>query len=247
MTTKYFRNFENVRYRFGDNESPVLFNNLTAYTDILDQLKDNVSLYNKYTIVSGERPDTLSYKLYGTTDFYWTFYILNDHIRLSGWPLPDFELLYIAKSKYPHRTIVTNTNFANLFPIGQVVTGQQSNTSGAVIAKRPDFGQIIIETTDSFTVGESVQYRDTDNNFQSVVVVTDTLQFNAIHHYEDSDAVYQDLTLFDFNNPGATLTPITFRDRLETRNEELKEIIVLRPGVVTQVASEFNKLHQQRF
>ena len=172
---------------------------------------------------------------------------MNDHIRLSGWPLPDFELLDIAKSKYPHRTIVTNTNFANLFPIGQVVTGQQSNTSGAVIAKRPDFGQIVIETTDSFTVGESVQYRDNESNFQSVIVVADTLQYNSIHHYEDADGVHKDLTLFDFNNPGATLTPVTFRDRLETRNEELKEIIVLRPTVVTQVVSEFNNLHKQRF
>ena len=247
MTTKYFQNFAFVRYRFGDNESPVLFNNITAYTDILDQLKDNVSLYNKYTIVAGERPDTLSYKLYGTTDFYWTFYLLNDHIRLSGWPVPDYELLTTAQSKYPHRTIVTNTNFANIFPIGQVVTGQQSNTSGAVVAKRPDFGQITIETTNNFTVGENIQYRDNDGNFQSVTVVADTFQYNAIHHYEDADGVYQDLTLFDFNNPSSLWTPVTFRDRLEERNEELKEIIVLREGVVTQVASEFNSLHKQRF
>jgi hypothetical protein len=91
MSTKYFKDIGVVNYRFGDNESSVLFNNLTQYIDVIDGLKDNISFYNKYTIVSGDRPDTLSYKLYGTTDYYWTFFLLNDHIRLSGWPVPTYE------------------------------------------------------------------------------------------------------------------------------------------------------------
>ena len=31
MTTKYFKNFESLAYRFGNLEDPVLFNNLTQY------------------------------------------------------------------------------------------------------------------------------------------------------------------------------------------------------------------------
>ena len=47
---KYFNtNFPTVAYSFGDNESPVLFNNLSAYVDIVDQIKDNVaSVIDKY-------------------------------------------------------------------------------------------------------------------------------------------------------------------------------------------------------
>ena len=81
---RFFKNFDIIDYRFGDNEPPVLFNNITQYVDMVDQLKDNVSFYNKYTIVAGERPDTLAYELYGNTDYYWTFYLMNDHIRESG-------------------------------------------------------------------------------------------------------------------------------------------------------------------
>ena len=29
MTTSYFKKFENIIYRFGDNEDPVLFNRLS--------------------------------------------------------------------------------------------------------------------------------------------------------------------------------------------------------------------------
>ena len=71
---RFFKNFDIIDYRFGDNEPPVLFNNISQYVDMVDQLKDNVSFYNKYTIVAGERPDTLAYELYGNTDYYWTFY-----------------------------------------------------------------------------------------------------------------------------------------------------------------------------
>ena len=76
-TSKYFRPFDIVRYNFGDNESPVFMSDLTQYVDLIDQIKDNTSFYNKYTIVSGERPDTLAYELYESTDHYWTFFLLN--------------------------------------------------------------------------------------------------------------------------------------------------------------------------
>ena len=98
--TRFFKNFGLTNYRFGDYESPVLFNNLTQYVDIIDQIKDQTSFYNKYTIVSGERPDTLSQELYGTTDYYWTFYLMNDQLRESGWPILDHELDAYAKKAY---------------------------------------------------------------------------------------------------------------------------------------------------
>lgn len=250
MTTKYFKNFDIVGYRFGDNESPVLFNNLSQYVDIIDDLKNNLTFYNKYTIPSGERPDTLSYKLYGTTDYYWTFFMMNDHVRISGWPVPSYRLLDIAKQKYPYRVVTTNTDFSNLFPIGQVVTGTTSGTTGTVIRKIPDMGQLVIDTggepnVTNFGTTEVLQYFDADGNAQSITLVKESEQYNAIHHYEDADGLWQDLTLFDFDNPNVLWTPITYRDRLETRNDELKEIIILRPDVINSVVTEFNTFLKQ--
>ena len=44
MTTKYFKNFESLAYRFGNLEDPVLFNNLTQYVQLIDEIKTNLSL-----------------------------------------------------------------------------------------------------------------------------------------------------------------------------------------------------------
>ena len=106
MTTKYFKNFNIVGYKFGNETSSVLFDDLSQYVDIIDGLKDNVSFYEQYTVIAGERPDTLSYKLYGTTNYYWTFFLMNDHLRESGWPIPTYDLLDTAKTKYPYRIAI---------------------------------------------------------------------------------------------------------------------------------------------
>ena len=248
---KYFNtNFPTVAYSFGDNESPVLFNNLSAYVDIVDQIKDNVAFYNKYTIQAGDRPDTLSFKLYDTVDYYWTFFLMNDHLRISGWPIPNYDILETAKSKYPYRMVTTNTDISTPFPIGQAVSGNTSGTTGVIKRKILELGQLVIDTGDepntiNFGSTEVISYTDTDGNLQTLTVIKESEQYNAVHHYEDTNGVQQDITLFDFGNPSTSLLPVTYRDRLETRNEELKEIIVLRPDAVVQVVSEFNKLMRQ--
>ena len=79
----FFSNFPIVNYKFGNEVSDTIFQNLTVYVDLIDQIIDNASLYTKYTIQDGERPDSLSYKLYDTVDHYWTFYLLNKKLRIK--------------------------------------------------------------------------------------------------------------------------------------------------------------------
>ena len=145
-TTEFFKNFEFVQYSFGNREDPVLFNNLTQYVDIIDKIKQEVSFLNRYTIVGGDRPDSLSQKLYGTTDHYWTFYLMNDDLRYSGWPVDTNGLLEAAISKYPNRTIVTADDIGALFPVGQVVEGATSGTTGTIIKRNLELGQLVIKT-----------------------------------------------------------------------------------------------------
>ena len=102
-----------------------------------------------------------------------------------------------------------------------------------------------LDTAINFGSTEVISYTDTDGNLQTLTAIKESEQYNAVHHYEDTNGVQQDITLFDFGNPSTSLLPVTYRDRLETRNEELKEIIVLRPDAVVQVVSEFNKLMRQ--
>ena len=89
----YFSNTTLKNYRFGNNEQPVGFQDLTSYVGVVDRLKDNLHFYEQYYILDGDRPDQLSFKLYGESDHYWMFYLLNDHIRERGWPLSENRLV----------------------------------------------------------------------------------------------------------------------------------------------------------
>ena len=57
----YFENFPTVSYQFGVKLPAVAYQNLTAYVDIIDQIKDNIAFYRNYYIQEGDRPDPVSY------------------------------------------------------------------------------------------------------------------------------------------------------------------------------------------
>ena len=72
---EYFKSFNDIPYRFGQEESTVFIQDLTSYVDIIDQVKDDIATYQKGYIREGQRPDQLSFELYGTTIYHWTFYL----------------------------------------------------------------------------------------------------------------------------------------------------------------------------
>ncbi len=67
--------------------------NLTNRVKIKDTIINNLGYYDKVTVMEGERPDGLSQRLYGTPEYHWTFFLLNDNISniWSGWPMSSAQ------------------------------------------------------------------------------------------------------------------------------------------------------------
>lgn len=144
----YFRNFPTVFYNFGNNEDPVLYQNITAYVDLIDQIVDDATAYEKYTIIDGERPDTLSFKLYGSIDYYWTFYLINEKIRRQGWPLTSTEVYAKAKEFYPNTVVMTDESMDGEFFVGDLAATLPLDNppfKGEILEKRYDMGQIVLK------------------------------------------------------------------------------------------------------
>ena len=146
--SNFFRNFPIVDYKFGNNIDTTLFQNLSAYIDLIDQVSDDASFYEFYNIVEGDRPDTLSYKLYNTIDFYWTFYLLNEKLRIQGWPLKTQEVYEAAKQFYPHKTVITNEPFHSEFYLNDIAASEPFTNpefKGKIIEKNYDLGQMVLK------------------------------------------------------------------------------------------------------
>jgi hypothetical protein len=243
----YFKNFGFAEYKFGNNTDIDLSQDLTKYVDLIDQIRNNISFTENYNILSGDRPDVVSHKLYGTMDYYWTFYLMNEHVRLSGWPLNNDEILDQVKSKYPNRVLTTTSEIGALFPVGQVIEGQSSSAIGEIVKRNLDLGQLFVKLTQGtkFTAGETISYVDTSatgSPTRTLSITGETEQYNAVHHYENNGV---QVDIDPFSGPGVSLTPITYRDRLETRNDALKEIVVIRPDQITTIVSEFQRFVKQ--
>ena len=240
----YFKNFPTVLYQFGDAEEPVIFNDLTVYIDLLDQLKSSVEYYEKYTLLDGDRPDVVSTKLYGGPNFHWTFPLLNDSIRESGWPQTEQQIRELTKARYPNRTVCTEDVIADIFLPGDRVEGKASGTIGTVIERNLDLGQIVIKTESgsNFNQTEQLVAGDTpeEQNEASITLKGESEQYNAAHHYENTSGDWVDID--PYNRVTGGLIPITEMDRQLEFNSNLKSINIVKPKGMNQLSNEFKRL-----
>ena len=210
----YFTKYPKIRYPFGDQDTTTVTEDIGVYIDLIDRVKDNSSFYKEYPIRVGDRPDTLSQALYGTPDYYWTFFLLNDDLKLRGWPLSDAAITQKAKEEYPNKVLVTRENMTGRFQVGDTIRGLNSGAHGKVIRRRPDMGQIIVQPIPNPNPGPNesatavIPFED-DEDAESIRVVEDADgesigapsmridrvvdEYNAKHHYENADGDHVDI------------------------------------------------------
>jgi hypothetical protein len=194
-----FRNFKPILYKFGNEDKFSLFTNLTQYADVIDAIKSRDLFLEDYTIPANERPDQTSFKLYGTIDYYWTFFLVNDDIRENGWPLTLNEVHSAAQKRYPHRMVTVKIlqpdvidyydddnipvfrsklvgTAPDQFEVGAVVQGNVSGTRGIIIKRDLSLGTFVIDT-ENVVVESEISNQTIVPNSNGIVELarTDTL------------------------------------------------------------------------
>lgn len=122
----FFKQFPKTQYSI---ENDAILTNVTdyfRYVDIVERLANNLYAYKKVQIGHGERPDVLSQRLYGTPDYYWTFFICNDSLKegLSVWPKSDPEIKNFIANQYKNISAFRfplseeDTNGSRFTPLG---------------------------------------------------------------------------------------------------------------------------------
>ena len=104
-TPKYFSYFPNIQYAQNiDRNGKIDYLEIKDYFHLLtvrDDIYREDTLYEKYTVRNGERPDQVSYRFYGDEQFYWILLQLNDITDYyNQWPLSQFELEEFIDKKY---------------------------------------------------------------------------------------------------------------------------------------------------
>jgi len=102
----YFRELPDLFYQspLKDRNSSteyVRVKNLFRRVKLRDDLQNVFTLFNKYEIGEGERPDTIAEDLYGSSDLDWVVMLTAGIINVRDqWPLSDYQLYNYAENKY---------------------------------------------------------------------------------------------------------------------------------------------------
>ena len=100
----YFSNFPAVNYSYYNSDEKSqqkLAINVTSRVKLISYVKRYKSNFTNYVVLDGERPDTLSHRLYERSDLHWIFYLANDMINpYTSWPMSNFDLDRYINEKY---------------------------------------------------------------------------------------------------------------------------------------------------
>ena len=102
--TKFFEQFPLVNYNLsGVNGNTIQVTDIFRRVKARSKIADNVTLFDKYDVAEGEKPEDVAYKMYGEADYFWVVTLVNNIVnRYYDWPLDQFSFQQYIKDKYPN-------------------------------------------------------------------------------------------------------------------------------------------------
>ena len=177
----FFKKFPNIEYDFEGKGETNTIKNIFRSVRALPTFLDEFTGYSFYHVVNGERPDIVSQRLYGSSDFYWTFFVINDflHDGYRAWPLSQEDLEEYFETHYYGKVITTNPiiipdadgldvvqdSLAGKFDLGSIVHGGTSGAKGTIVKKNIDMNQLVIQEITEGTAGVHPITGASDSNF----------------------------------------------------------------------------------
>ncbi len=265
----FFKLFPKVGYDL--KNTGVLQNIVNIYRSVrpLAEFVDDISAYKLYEIKNGERPDIVSQRLYGTPDYYWTFFIVNEYLHdgLASWPMSQEDLQLYMKTEYEGFAITTRpvvvrntdlivTDIANSlagrFTLNETITGSTSNATGTLTKKLIDMNQLIVQDCTGSFLG------DPNAVPNEVEVVTGSVSEDSVDTYEvfkyidapyayyiEGDPEFRTVyngVFVEGNEPSSNLKYVSNRAHLEESNDERSRMRVIAPEYITQFVEKFEEL-----
>ncbi len=200
----FFKQFPEVNYDIALDGTVSKMVNIFRSVRPVQTFIDDPSLYQYYTIQNGERPDVVSQKLYGTPDFYWTFFVINEflHDGYKVWPMSQEQLYKYIETEYNGYAVNTKIYFiendiqnslAGKFEIGEIIEGSRSGAKGILKKKDIDLNQLVIQdmivdrSFDGILVSENTETEFENiagaKSFDSVETYQVWPYAEAPHHY----------------------------------------------------------------
>lgn len=119
----YFRELPEIAYQSplshkNSSTDFIVIKNIFRRVKLLDYLKDATSLFNKFVIGDGDRPDTIAEILYGDSRLDYIVILVAGITNINHeWPLQDYQVYNYALSKYKTEEEMMKIRYYETFEI----------------------------------------------------------------------------------------------------------------------------------
>ncbi len=267
----YFKQFPQLNYDFDRNGIQQKVVDIYRAARPLDAYLDDLNAYSFYNVKNGERPDIVSQRLYGTTQYYWTFFIINDflHDGLAAWPMSQEKLHDYMDEEFAGVVITTNpsikesgdigvilaqeNSLSGRFQLGETITGTSSEATGTLIKKNADMNQLVLQDVTGVFQGSSAPGPQNATESITGSISEDSVNTYDVYKYLDAPHSYyrtddpekrvvSNGIFISGGEPTGELSFRTNRAYLFDVNEARSQIRVIDPKYITQFADKYEAI-----
>jgi len=149
----YFSQLEKGYYDLKGDGNEKLVTDLMTRVKVREKVIDEASLYDRYDVPSGERPEDTAFKHFGSAQYHWVVLMTNNITdAFYEWPMSEqtFETFLIDK--------YTNPDAIHHYEVTQ--------SSGKTTANGPEDYSYLIEVNSDATGAQSVSNREYEQRLQ---------------------------------------------------------------------------------
>ena len=149
----YFRQFEQGYYDLKGDGNEKLVTDLMTRVKVREKIIDEASLYDKYDVPSGERPEDTAFKHFGSAQYHWVILMTNNITdAFYEWPMSEQTFETFLEDKY------TEPDGTHHYELTQ--------SSGKTKAQGPDDYSYLIEVNSDTTGAQNVSNRQFEQRLQ---------------------------------------------------------------------------------
>ena len=149
----YFRKIEKGFYDLKGDGNPKVVTDLMTRVKVREKVINEMSLYDKYDVPSGERPEDTAFKHFGSAEYHWVVLMTNNITdAFYEWPMSEQDFETFLKDKYAEPD---GTHHYEL-----------TQSSGKTKAQGPDDYSYLLEVNSDTTGAQNVSNRQFEQRIQ---------------------------------------------------------------------------------
>lgn len=233
----YFRNFSDFLYQSPlatrtSSYDYIRAKNIFRRAKIRDDIFQAAVAFDKYRIIGEERPDQISKKIYGSSQYDWVVLISNNIINLrEEWPLSDYEFNNYIETKYTSDELSQVHHYETL-------------------AHFDTRGKLIVPAGKIVDANFSVTYFDYE--IEDTIILSDPYTFDSTIDTFDSTLIRFDMErqIEVRQGKSVTVSPIKSVSVYENeikRNEDKRNIYILKPRYLQTIIDDLDEIMNYTF